>query len=270
MFADSAGARSSPEAAERPSPRPAGSDVELRQGPASALPSAHGQPQVALGAECRPISSMQHELAVDVAPFVRRDQPLVRVAHRMQRAFELCLPEFDESEQHREFRGEIVVLPDDRSAADADGRAYDREVRRWSARSPCSISSISGVVAHDGPLRCRNAPPRFRLCDATVNRLLKFFDRQDVFPARNQELSSRPTATADNSAAAAGAAVERTPPACERLMLLAAGGIDNNAREIARSARRRQAHDAAKVSGEEAACPRSTFVASSRPGRRAP
>ena len=57
--------------------------------------------------------SVQDELPVHLAPFIRRDQLLVRVADRVQRPVELGLPEFDEPDQNRKLRRQVVILPDE-------------------------------------------------------------------------------------------------------------------------------------------------------------
>src|SRR5581483_1347933 len=56
--------------------------------------------------------SVQAEFAVDRAKLRRLDQLAVRDAHRVQRTFELFLPEGEEAMQLREFRKQVVVLPD--------------------------------------------------------------------------------------------------------------------------------------------------------------
>ena len=55
---------------------------------------------------------MQDELALQCPPFRRRDQFAVNVAHRMQGAVQLILPEFEEAAHLRKVRRQIVILPD--------------------------------------------------------------------------------------------------------------------------------------------------------------
>src|ERR1043165_1551907 len=55
---------------------------------------------------------VQPELAADRPQLGRLDQPAVRDRHRMQRPFELLDPEGQEALQLREFREQVVVLPD--------------------------------------------------------------------------------------------------------------------------------------------------------------
>jgi hypothetical protein len=49
----------------------------------------------------------------DVAPFAGAYQLAVGKAHRMQRPFDLFLPELDEPEQRRIIRRQIIFLPDE-------------------------------------------------------------------------------------------------------------------------------------------------------------
>jgi len=55
---------------------------------------------------------MQPELAVDRLQLGRLDQLAMRDLHRVQRAFQLLLPERQEALQLRKFREQIVSLPD--------------------------------------------------------------------------------------------------------------------------------------------------------------
>jgi hypothetical protein len=55
---------------------------------------------------------MQPELAVDRLELGRLDQLAMRHLHRMQRPFELLLPERQEALQLGKFRKQIVGLPD--------------------------------------------------------------------------------------------------------------------------------------------------------------
>ena len=55
---------------------------------------------------------MQPELAVDRLQLGRLDQLAMRHLHRMQRPFQLLLPEGQEALQLGEFGEEIVILPD--------------------------------------------------------------------------------------------------------------------------------------------------------------
>src|SRR5215470_723872 len=58
------------------------------------------------------VRSVQPEYAADRPDLGRRDQARMRDTHRMQRAFELGLPEFEEPVEFGEARVQIVVLPD--------------------------------------------------------------------------------------------------------------------------------------------------------------
>jgi len=55
---------------------------------------------------------MKLELALDTAPFVRTDQPLVGMVDGMERPVELRLPEVQELVHFRKIKCEIIVLPD--------------------------------------------------------------------------------------------------------------------------------------------------------------
>lgn len=57
-------------------------------------------------------ASVQLEFPIDTAPLVGADQAVVRVADRMQRTIEACLPEIQEPAHFGKIGGEIVVLPD--------------------------------------------------------------------------------------------------------------------------------------------------------------
>ena len=56
---------------------------------------------------------MQAEHAVDAGPFRRLKQPVMRHAHRMQRAFQLALPEIQKLLEAGKERRQVVILPDE-------------------------------------------------------------------------------------------------------------------------------------------------------------
>jgi len=57
--------------------------------------------------------SVQRKFTRDVLPFAGADHFAVRELHRMQRAVDFALPEFDEFKQLRMVRRQIILLPDE-------------------------------------------------------------------------------------------------------------------------------------------------------------
>ncbi|ENT04710.1 hypothetical protein C038_01657 [Brucella sp. 63/311] len=57
---------------------------------------------------------MQHDFPLYIAPVRGAKQPEMRVADRMERPFDLALPEFDEMVQHRKFGRKIIILLDEK------------------------------------------------------------------------------------------------------------------------------------------------------------
>jgi hypothetical protein len=73
----------------------------------------HRQQQAAVQAETENPVSVQNEFTADVANVERTQDPAFRDANRMQAAFDLLLPKAQELAEHRKFRRDVELLPDE-------------------------------------------------------------------------------------------------------------------------------------------------------------
>ena len=86
---------------------------------------------------------MQPEFAVDRLELGRLDQLAVRDLNRVQRPFELLLPELEESLQFGEFGKQVVVLPDIGLQQPVMVRAPVQDMRR---RQPIAADLLPKIL----------------------------------------------------------------------------------------------------------------------------
>ena len=90
-------------------------------------------------------ASVQLEFPIDTAPLVGADQAVVRVADRMQRTIEACLPEIQEPAHFGKIGGEIVLLPD---VALQDRRVIRQVVEDLGGRQTIALQLFFHVLVH--------------------------------------------------------------------------------------------------------------------------